>query len=299
MSAGGSKSAPAQQQPPPAEKAETSTGHVDGYVATVTGTGAKSDTPLLLTPQSVSVITADQIKDQGAGSIVEALRYTSGVSAELNSATQYDETCIRGFRAVQYLDGMPVPLNQWFATPRIEPYGPERIEALKGPAFFLYGQNSPGGLLNMVSKRPTEQARNELELQFGSFNRLQTNFDFSGPATKDGKILYRLTGTVRDAETIVDYTRDDVLSISPALTWRPSADTSLTVLANHGWDKDTFPHQYLPAEGTLISNPNGRLPRSRFAGEPGWDMFDREQWSVGYELAHKLNEAWTFRQNLR
>jgi iron complex outermembrane recepter protein len=293
------KSDPAQEQAPPAEKAETSTGRVDGYVATVTGTGSKTDTPLLLTPQSVSVITADQIKDQGAQSIIEALRYTSGVSVELNSDTRYDETYIRGFRAVQYLDGMPVPLNQFFGTPRIEPYGLERIEVLKGPASFLYGQNSPGGLLNMISKRPTEEAQNELQLQYGSFNRFQTNFDFSGPATRDGTILYRLTGTVRDAETVVDYTRDDVFSISPALTWRPSADTSLTVLANYGWDKGTFPHQYLPAQGTLLPNPNGRLPLSRFAGEPGWDRFDREQWAVGYELEHRLSDAWKFRQNLR
>jgi iron complex outermembrane recepter protein len=293
------KSDPAPKQTLASQKLETSTGSVDGYVATVTGTGGKIDTPLLLTPQSISVITADQIKDQGAQSVIEALRYTSGVSVELNSDTRYDETYIRGFRAIQYLDGMPVPLNQFFGTPRIEPYALERIEVLKGPASFLFGQNSPGGLLNMISKRPTEEAQNEVQLQYGSFNHFQTNFDFSGPATKDGKILYRLTGTVRDAETVVDYTRDDVFYIAPAVTWRPSADTSLTVLAHYGFDKGTFPHQYLPPEGTLLPGKFGRLSRSLFLGEPGFDRFDREQWALGYEFEHRLNDTWRFRQNLR
>jgi iron complex outermembrane receptor protein len=293
------KSDAAQGPAPQAKGPEKSTGHVDGYIATVSGTGSKTDTPLLLTPQSISVVPADQIKDQGAQSIVEALRYTPGVTVEMNNNTRFDELRVRGFLPVQYLDGMPVPYNQFFGTPRIEPYGLERIEVLKGPASFLFGQNSPGGLVNMISKRPTEEAQNELQLQFGSFNRLQAAFDLSGPASKDGQVLYRLTGVMRDAETVVDYTRDDVFYIAPAFTWRPSADTSLTVLASYGYDKGTFPHQYLPAEGTLLPNPNGKIPLHRFLGEPGWDRFDREQWAVGYAFEHRLNEAWKFRQNLR
>jgi iron complex outermembrane receptor protein len=266
----------------------------------VSATGTKTDTPLLLTPSSISVVTADQVKDQGATAVGEALRYTPGVSVELNGGTsRFDELRIRGFTPVQYLDGMPVPLNQFFGTPLISVYGLERLEALRGPASFLFGQNSPGGLLNMISKRPTEDSQNELLLQYGSYNLFQTAFDFSGPASKDGRLLYRLTGTVRDAETVVDYTRDDVFSIAPAFTWRPSADTSLTVLANYGYDKGTFPHQYLPAQGTLLTNPNGKLPTSLFAGEPGWDRFDREQWAIGYIFDHKLSEKLKFQQSVR
>ena len=170
---------------------------------------------------------------------------------------------------------------------------------LKGPASFLFGQNSPGGLLNMVSKRPTEQRLNEVEVQFGSFRRFQTNFDFSGAADKDKQFLYRLTGVVRNAETEVNYTRDDLFFIAPAFTWRPTADTSFTLLTQYGWDRGTFPHQYVPAEGTLLPNPNGQIPRSRFLGEPGFDRFDREQYAVGYNFEHRFDHVWSVRQNLR
>jgi iron complex outermembrane recepter protein len=286
--------------PTPAAPRETALGPVDGYVAGRSATGTKTDTPILETPQSISVVTADQVRDQGAQSIAQALRYTPGVSVELNGATsRYDELRIRGFKPVQYLDGMALPLNQFFATPRIEPYGLERIEVLKGPASFLFGQNSPGGLLNMVSKRPAAERLNEVEVQYGSFQHKQVNFDFGGAADKDKQFLYRLTGVVRDANTAVDYTRDDVFFIAPAFTWRPTADTSFTLLTQYGWDRGTFPHQYVPAEGTLLPNPNGQIPRSRFAGEPGFDRFDREQYALGYNFEHRFDDIWSVRQNLR
>jgi iron complex outermembrane recepter protein len=296
--------AAARPAPAPAPTAvapsETAWGPVNGYVATRSATGTKTDTPLIETPQSISIVPADQIRDQGAQSIAQALRYTPGVSVELNGATsRYDELRIRGFKPVQYLDGMALPLNQFFATPRIEPYGLERIEVLKGPASFLFGQNSPGGLLNMVSKRPTAERLNEVEVQYGSFQHKQVNFDFGGAADKDKQFLYRLTGVVRDANTAVDYTRDDVFFIAPAFTWRPTADTTLTVLTQYGWDKGTYPHMYLPAEGTLLPNPKGQIPRSRFAGEPGFDRFDREQYFLGYNFEHRFDDVWSVRQNVR
>lgn len=285
---------------PDSTPAETATGPVKGYVATRSATGSKTDTPILETPQAISVVTADQVRDQGAQSIAEALRYTPGVSVELNGASsRYSEARIRGFLPVQYLDGLPVPLNQYFATPRIEPYGMERIEALKGPASFLFGQNSPGGLLNMVSKRPTENAFNEVQLQAGSFNRYQTAFDFGGPANGSKELLYRFTGVIRDADTEVDYTRDDLFYVAPSFTWRPSSDTSITVLAHYSTDKGTYPHQYVPAQGVVLPNPNGRISRSTFLGEPGFDKFDREQFAIGYELQHRVDDVWQVRQNLR
>jgi iron complex outermembrane receptor protein len=300
--------APAPSAAPPspagadrdAAPAETATSPVPGYVATRSATGSKTDTPILETPQAISVVTADQVRDQGAQSISEALRYTPGVSIELNGASsRYSEARIRGFLPVQYLDGLAVPLNQFFATPRIEPYGMERIEALKGPASFLFGQNSPGGLLNMVSKRPTDYTFNEVQFQVGSFNRYQTAFDFGGPANGSKELLYRFTGVVRDADTEVDFTRDDLFFVAPSFTWRPSADTSITVLAHYSTDKGTYPHQYVPPQGVVLPNPNGRIPRSRFLGEPGFDKFDREQFAIGYELQHRVNDVWQVRQNLR
>ncbi|WP_333792784.1 TonB-dependent siderophore receptor [Hyphomicrobium sp.] len=290
-----------EQGPPDASRGEASaTGPVNGYVAKLTATGTKTGAPILETPQSISVVTADQIEDQGAGTLSEALRYTPGVVVELNGASsRYSEARIRGFTPVQYLDGLAVPNNTFFGTPRFEPYGLERIEALKGPASFLFGQNSPGGLLNMVSKRPLDEPLNEVRFEVGSYERFQTAFDFSGPATADKKFLYRVTGVFRDAETEVDYTRDDLAYIAPAFTWKPTSNTTFTLLGHYGADYGTYPHQYVPAQGSLLPNPNGRISRRTFLGEPGWDKFDRDQWAIGYELDHKFDDVFTFRSHAR
>lgn len=289
-----------QAPQPPSAPVERGDGPVQGYVASQSLTGTKTDTPILETPQSISVVTQDQITDQAAQTLNQALRYTPGVFVEPNGvSSRYDETRVRGFTPVQYLDGLVLPYNQFWATSRIEPYGLERIEVLKGPASVLYGQNSPGGLMNMVSKRPTAEPLREVELQTGSLDRLQGAFDLSGPANQEKTLFYRLTGLMLDSDTAVDFTKDKRLYIAPAFTWRPNIDTTLTVLAHYGEDKGSYPHQYLPAQGTLYFNPNGRIPQSRFAGEPGFDSFDRRQYALGYAFEHHLSDVWTVRQNLR
>jgi iron complex outermembrane receptor protein len=281
----------------PAERAD---GPVDGYSAQQSATATKTATPILETPQAINVVTSDQIQDQGAQSVGQALRYTPGVTTEPNgSSSVFDETRVRGFEPLQYLDGLRLPLYQFFAAPRIEPYGLERIEVLKGPGSMLFGQNSPGGLINMVSKRPTEQALHEVQLQTGSYDRLQGAFDLGGPIDAQKTWLYRLTGLVRDADTVVDFTRDNRYFLAPALTYQPSADTRLTFLAQFGRDEGNFPQNFLPAQGTLLFNPNGRIPASRFWGEPDYDRLRRNQYSVGYDFEHRFNDTWTVRQNLR
>src|SRR5262245_47244746 len=134
---------------------EKANGPVNGYLATQSATATKTETPILTTPQSISVVTKDQIAAQGAQNVTEALRYTPGVTVESFGANAFfDAFKLRGFDAPRYLDGLRLPAdNTTFAVPRIETYGLERIEVLRGPSSGLYGQTDPGGLLNMVSKR--------------------------------------------------------------------------------------------------------------------------------------------------
>ena len=136
-------------------------------------------------------MTQDQIRAQGAQSVQDALQYTPGVSLQSYGANAFfDGFKIRGFNAVSYLDGLRLPADSiTFAIPKIETYGLERIEVLKGPSSGLYGQSDPGGLLNLVSKRPTETPHYEIEGSFGSFDRFQGAFDIGGPADKDGRFL--------------------------------------------------------------------------------------------------------------
>jgi len=283
---------------------ERANGPVNGIVATQSATGTKTDTPILETPQSVSVVTRQEIQQQGAETLVQATRYVSGVTGDLyGSGSVFDnEVKIRGFIAPRYLDGLRLPYDTTitFAQPRVELYGLERIEVLKGPSSGVYGQAAPGGILNMVSKRPTTTQRGEVELQTGSHDRIQGAFDVSGPLDKNREFLYRIVGLARDTDTFVDFNHDKRYFIAPSLTWAPTTDTSLTVLGSAQQDRrNGMVHAYLPAFGTLYANPNGRISANRSTGEPGFDRVKFDQAFVGYEFRHRFNEAVEFRQNLR
>ena len=179
-------------------------GHVNGYVAKRSATGTKTDTPILETPQSISVVTADRAAAIGATTVKDALGYTPGVSTTVFGAdSRYDWISIRGFDGYApgfYLDGMPLRNNGNWGVWQIEPYGMERIEVLRGPASVLYGQASPGGVVNVVSKRPTTEPLREVQLQLGSNHRTQIAADFSGPIDAEGKLSYRLTAVGRDSK---------------------------------------------------------------------------------------------------
>lgn len=281
---------------------ERADGPVVGYLANQSATGTKTDTPILTTPQSISVVTKDQIADQGAQTLVEALRYTPGVTLDTYGATTFfDWFKLRGFDAPRYLDGLRLPLDPGtqFAYPRIETYGLERLEVLRGPSSGLYGQTDPGGLINMVSKRPTATPQNEIVGTFGSFDRFQGAFDTSGPIDKNGEFLYRLVGLARSTDGQQDFVHENKVFIAPSLTWRPTTDTSFTLLSQYqnidskGWQ------QYVPGGASLLSNPFGRIPYSRYIGEPSIDGYKLEQFSVGYAFEHRFDNNLQFRSNFR
>lgn len=183
---------------------ETAKGLVNGYIAKRSSTGTKTDTAIIETPQSISVFTADRIEALGASRLTEALSYAPGVNVSpFGDMSQYDWLILRGFDAYSpgfYLDGMQLRNNGNWGLWLTENYGLERIELLRGPASVLYGQNGPGGLVNMVSKRPLAEDKKEIQLQLGSDAHKQISGDFSGALDNDGKWLCRLTALIRDAE---------------------------------------------------------------------------------------------------
>jgi iron complex outermembrane receptor protein len=284
------------------QSAERGDGPVVGYVAKQSMTATKTDTPVLETPQSISIVTKDQIAAQRAQTLNEALRYTPGVSLDTAGATTfYDAIVVRGFQPPQYLDGLQLPLDPGtqFAVPRIEPYGLERIEVLKGPSGALYGQANPGGIVNMVGKKPLPFSHAEILGQLGSFDRYQGAFDFGG-ATKDARFAYRLVGLFRDANTQIDFVEDNKQFIAPSFTWQPTLDTSLTILAHYqNIDNKGFGQTYVPAGVSMFPNPFGRVPYSRYIGEPGRDGFKLEQGAIGYEFEHRFTNTLQFRSNFR
>ncbi|ASI70522.1 TonB-dependent receptor [Diaphorobacter nitroreducens] len=280
---------------------ENATGPVQGYVAKRSAIGTKTDTPIIETPQSISVVGAEEIETLKAQSLMDALGYTAGVANYAGPMLTAELFFLRGFQAGApngslYRDGSKFQVNMY--NGKIEPYGLERIEVLKGASSVLYGLAGPGGIINAVSKRPASIPLRELNVELGSFNRKQVSGDFGGALTEDGTWSYRLTALHRDSDTFVDHVPDNRTFIAPALKWQPSAATSLTFLAEYQRDK-SLEVQALPAQGTVLPNPNGRILRSRFFGEPGYDKYDNDRWSLGYLFEHAFSDQVRLRHSSR
>lgn len=281
---------------------ESAFGPVDGVVATRSASGTKNDAAILETPQTINVISRAEMDRRPVRSTADALAYTPGVNAAwAGYDVRFDVIQLRGFNAnyATYQDGLRSATGE-YVIPRLNPYGAERIEVLKGPASVLYGQNTPGGLVNVVSKAPPETRQGEIQLEGGSNDHMQGAFDVGGPLDDGATLRYRLTGLARDAGASLDHVDETNRFFAPAFTWTPDANTSFTLRAQFQRDYvDGWTGYFLPAEGTLYDNPNGRLKRSRFPGEPGVDRWEVEQRAIGYRLDHRLNTTWKVSQNLR
>jgi iron complex outermembrane receptor protein len=278
---------------------ESAYGPVQGYNAKQSATGTKTDTPLRETPQSISVVTADRMKDQGVTTVQEAVRYVPGVMADsYGPDSRVDSLMIRGMEPSIYLDGMRTT-NSWWNSQRLDPYALERTEVLRGPSSVLYGSTTTAGLVNLVSKRPQEQELHEVGVQYGSFNRRQVQTDHTGKLSADGQWLYRLIGIVRDSDYQTDYVKDDRVLLMPAITWRPTTATNWTVIATYQKDKTGSSNPFPPHSGTIFPNPNGQIPINRFAGDPATDLYQTETRSIASLFDHRFSDALKVSHNIR
>lgn len=279
---------------------ESAWGPVSGYVAKRSATGTKTDTPLTETPQSISVIPRDQLDDTASSSLGEALRYSPSVLTQEGNDRSTDGFVMRGFQLQGYggvyRDGMKYMGNIYDGSQ--EPYGIERVEVLRGASSVLYGQATPGGLINVVSKLPTEEPLHELRMSYGSHDRRELATDHGGKLSEDGVWTYRLTAMARESGTQVQYIDDDRVYIAPSVRWQPSAATSLTVLSTFQRTRTAYVYG-MPVQGTLESTIEGKIPTRRFVGEPGYDGSDVRSWDLGYRFEHAFNDAVSVRQNLR
>ncbi|MBK4990030.1 TonB-dependent siderophore receptor [Pseudomonas sp. S36] len=282
-----------------ASVSENAWGPVEGYVAKRTAAGTKTDTALVEVPRSISVATREQMKDRGVHSLDDAVRYMPGiVSASFGSDTRYDWMRVRGFEPTQFLDGLPLPRGV-YANPKAETWNLDRLALLRGPASSLYGQTPPGGLLDMVSRRPQAESSHEIELQYGSDNHRQINFASTGKIDDQGQWLYGISGVVRDGGTPIDHIDDKRYNIAPSLTWNIDEDTSLTLLSQFTRDDTGATSQFRPVQGTKIDMPFGKVSHHKNLGDPGYEYYDRTYYALGYAFEHRLNDVWQFRQNVR
>ncbi|WP_246733502.1 TonB-dependent siderophore receptor [Methylobacterium sp. BTF04] len=281
-------------------------GGVPGYVASRSTVATKTDTPILETAQSISVIGRKQIEDGNALSVNQALRYTPGVTTEQRGgagSTRLEQFLIRGFSAPVFLDGMAL-LGGRDANATVDPYRLERIDVIKGPASVLYGQSGPGGIVNLVSKVPQFVRHGEIFVQGGGFNEVRGGVDIGGPVQSDvpwlaDQFAYRLVGAGWNGDGPVDTTRVERALINPSVTWRPSTDTQLTIIGNY--QRDPFSGFYggFPAVGTVFprnfgNGVIGRLPVNFYDGDRNVERSDRTQASVEYLFDHRFNENLRF-----
>jgi iron complex outermembrane receptor protein len=278
---------------------ESAWGPTETYAATRTASGTKTDTALIEAPRSISVATRQQMEDRAVQNLDDAVRYMPGVVASsYGSDSRAEWLKVRGFEPTQFLDGLPLPKGA-YVMPKMETWDLERVALLRGPASSVYGQTPPGGLLDMVSRRPEAQASHEVQVQVGSYNRKQISFDSTGKIDDADTFEYRVSGVVRDSGTSVEHVDDKRYNIAPSLTWNINPDTKLTFLSQFNRDDTGTTSQFLPIQGTKYPSPAGEIRYHKNLGDPDWEFYDKTYYALGYAFETRLNDVWQFKQNLR
>ena len=277
-----------------AEKAEANAVEKIEVVGMRSPFGAtKTNTPIVELARTISIETALDLKQKGVLNLSQSATYMAGVTGEsYGYATRVDSISSRGLSIPRYRDSIQELFGSYNST-RAEIYTMEQVELLKGPASVLYGQGSPGGIMNYVSKTPTLGKGSEVVLSYGSFDRAQVGLDVNGSLSENDKWMGRLVGIYRNADSQVDYVSDDTQVLMPSLSFMPSDNTTLTLIGLfQDTDSDTAA-QFIPVEGTLLPLADGTyLPdQDVYAGEPGFNKFDTKSNQVTLLGEHLINDT--------
>jgi iron complex outermembrane receptor protein len=270
-----------------------------GLVARRSSTGTKTDTPLKEIPQTINVVTAQQIEQTGATSINEALRYIPGFSTYGADVRSDWYSVLRGFTPTVFVDGLQVPNTLNLSSWRVDPTMIDSITVLRGPTSVLYGQGDPGAIIDVQSKLANGERIREVDMQVGDYARKQLAFDVGDTVDHDGTLSYRFLGVGRDGNSQTGPNPEQRVALAPSVKWQPNAKTSLTVEASYLQDWGDASNNFLPAQGTILPNPNGKISPDLYTGDPEFSHYRKKQWSVGYQFEYKFDPVWTFRQNTR
>lgn len=261
-----------------------------------TNSATKSAVAESKTPQVINTIAAKEIEQRHASSVNEILRYAPGVSTEVRGSTSYmSEYKIRGFNVDQeFYNGLQLPYNVTGNTKaRIDPLLIESVDILKGPSSVLYGGGSPGGLVNIQSKKPQKEAKTELGFNTGNRNLKEGYLDSTGQiANSDWN--YRLLGKATESDEQAHTTRYENYLVALSVTWQPDDKTRLTIdaLAQNTpslTPSDPMPLSYLRSK---------YADRRDYAGDE-WSGFKQRQWMMGYSFEHEFDSGWGFNQKAR
>jgi iron complex outermembrane receptor protein len=266
-----------------------------GYAVINTTTGSKMDASLLDVPQSITVVDHELLSDQGVHKLDDALKNVAGVMPG-GYYEAWDFYRLRCFDASfnTYIDELRGGNGMGEET-----FGLESVEVLKGPSSTLYGQSVPGGIVNLRSKLPRPDAFAHFQFGGGSYGFYEPAIDAGASLNRSRTLYARLNLLYRQTHSFVDYVSRHRVYVAPALTWAINPNTQLTFLGRyqHNTDHLAFP---LPARGTVIPNPDGEIPISRFVGEPSNPNPVAElSYHFGYQLTHRFNDSLSLYQNFR
>lgn len=268
-----------------------------GFAPTESQSAGKAPMRLLETPQSVSVVTREEMESRQINTLQQALQTVAGVSPVNFGRRGFDDINIRGFRSTESIlvDGLVQTDGMWT---RLVPYGFERFEVLKGASSVLYGQVQPGGMVNAISKRPRKDAFGEVSAEVGSFGMKSLAFDINRPLSESGKAALRINAYASDTDDPVDYVWRKDQWIAPSLSLDLGPDTDLVLFSSYNHSR-WIRMQGITPYGTLLPNRNGKVPLTRFSGEPAFGPYDMETSSLGYALEHRFSPQLALRQNVR
>ncbi len=186
-----------------------------GYQTEVIGSAMKTLTPLRDTPQSITVVTKEQIRDQSFQSMTDVVNYIPGITAHQGENNR-DQLVIRGnsTSADFFLNGVRDDVQYYRDL-----YNVDRIEALKGPNAMIFGRGGGGGVINRVTKEAGFAPLREFTLQGGSFGNRRVTADFAQPLSN--KVAARVNGLYENSDSFRKFVNLERYGINPTLDRRP------------------------------------------------------------------------------
>ncbi|GGY56085.1 TonB-dependent siderophore receptor [Pseudoduganella albidiflava] len=269
----------------------------EGFVTQTVST-TRSDKSLHETPQSITVLTRELLDARQATTLDEAIETVAGVASSTLGRRGWDDFIIRGQSAADtmYLDGLRIGQANWIAQ---EVFGAERIEVVKGPASVYFGQVTPGGTVNIVSKRPRAEAFTQLGITVGSDGYRQGTFDIGRPiASANGKAAVRIAGMAMNSDDPTDNVWFKNRYLAPSIALDFGTRTDFTILASLN-QRQYVRQQGLPVAATSLTGRDSLVPQDFFTGDTTVAPYEAEQKAIGYALTHRFDSGWTLNQTYR
>ena len=271
-------------------QSEHAYGPVDGYKASRSATATKIDTPIIDTPASIQVVPREVIEDQGARRLADVVRNTSSVQVGGTGGNRSDIFLIRGFAANR------IARDGFLSAPSFGDAGQlglanvERVEVLKGPPSVLYGPADPGGLVNIVTKKPGTEPHYSITGRAGSFDFYRSDIDFNQPLTEDGKLLARLNASYQNTDSFRDHFINSArIQVAPTLRWLPTSRTTVDLELEYYKQDQQFDYGVVAVDGKALA-----LPRERFLGERA-DRAESDELRIQATVDHRFNDDWSLR----